>query len=171
MLADPNFHRSVTCLSEHSDEGAVGIVINQIQEGLNGKIIFEELGIECNDHAEGIPIHIGGPVHVNELFTLHGPPLDWDNSLIISDKLAMSNSRTILEAIARGDGPSSFLISLGCAGWGAGQLEWELGQNAWLTTPYSPEILFEMPVERRWMAAIRAMGIDPDQLADTAGHA
>lgn len=171
MLADPNFRLSVTCISEHTDEGAVGIVINQVQDGLTGQMIFEELGMACGQNAETIPIHIGGPVHSNELFTLHGPPLDWEGSLKIGDDLALSNSRSILEAIALEKGPTSYIISLGCAGWGPGQLEWELGQNAWLTTPYSREILFETPIETRWEAAIRRLGINPDQLMDTAGHA
>jgi putative transcriptional regulator len=170
-LADPNFRLSVTCISEHTAEGAVGIVINQVQAGLTGQMIFEELGITYEQNAESIPIHIGGPVHNNELFTLHGPPLDWEGSLRIGDDLAMSNSRSILEAIAAGKGPASYIITLGCAGWGPGQLEWELGQNAWLTIPYSCEILFETPIETRWDAAIRKLGINPDQLMDTAGHA
>jgi putative transcriptional regulator len=171
MLTDPNFKRSVTCISEHTAEGAVGIVINQIEVGLTTKDIFKELGMSFNDKAESIPIHIGGPVHSNELFVLHGPPLDWDGSLIISHDLALSNSRAILEGIAIGKGPQSYIISLGCAGWGPGQLEWELSQNAWLTCPYAPRILFETPVESCWEAAIKLLGIDPDQLMSTAGHA
>jgi putative transcriptional regulator len=171
MLADPNFRHSVTCISEHTEDGAVGIVVNQVQLGLSGRMIFEELDMAFNDDADAIPIHIGGPVHANELFALHGPPLDWDGSLIINDDLALSNSRAVLEAIAMGEGPSAYIISLGCAGWGPGQLEWELSQNAWLTCPYTPSILFEMPIESRWEAAIKCLGIDPDQLIDTAGHA
>lgn len=171
MLADPNFRHSVTCISEHTEDGAMGIVINQIQVGLTGKMIFEELDMTFNDHTADIPIHIGGPVHANELFALHGPPLDWEGSLIINDELALSNSRAVLEAIAMSKGPTSFIISLGCAGWGPGQLEWELSQNAWLTCPYTPSILFEMPIASRWEAAIRRLGIDPDQLTDISGHA
>jgi putative transcriptional regulator len=171
MLADPNFRQSVTCISEHTEEGAVGIVVNQIQMGLTGKMIFEELGMAFNHDADNIPIHIGGPVHANELFVLHGPPLDWEGSLIVNDHLALSNSRAVLEAIAMGEGPSTYIVSLGCAGWGPGQLEWELSQNAWLTCPYASDILFEMPIESRWEAAIGMLGIDPDQLTDTAGHA
>jgi putative transcriptional regulator len=170
-LMDPNFMQSVTCISEHNDDGAVGIVISQVHEGLNASMIFEELGIAFNDRAHAIPIHIGGPVHTNELFVLHGPPLDWGTSLIITDDLALSNSRAILEAIAQGGGPDEFIISLGCAGWAPGQLEWELGENAWLVSPCSRRIIFEVPVEARWQEAIMSLGIDPQLLSNDAGRA
>ena len=170
-LTDPNFRQSVTCISEHTEEGAVGIVINQVHDGLSAKLIFEELGIDCDRKAESIPIHIGGPVHTNELFVLHGPPLDWGESLRINNGLALSNSRHLLEAIARGQGPSSYMISLGCAGWSPGQLEWELGQNAWLVSPCSEDIIFNLPPAERWESAIKRLGIDPHQLSGTAGHA
>lgn len=170
-LMDPNFRKSVTCISEHNDDGAVGVVISHVHEDLNARMIFEELGISANDRAETIPIHIGGPVHINELFVLHGPPLDWGTSLTITDHLALSNSREILEAIAKEAGPAQFIISLGCAGWGPGQLEWELSQNAWLVSPCHKEIIFDLPVASRWESAIKSMGIDPQLLSNAAGHA
>jgi putative transcriptional regulator len=170
-LADPNFKRSVTCLSEHTQDGAVGIVINHLHEGLDAKAIFDELNIHSTPRAKKIPVYAGGPVHVNELFVLHSKPLEWEGSLVINDDLAMSNSHTILEAIANEQGPGSFIIALGCAGWGPGQLEWELTQNAWLTGLCNHEIMFKTPVEARWEFAIRELGIDPHALSDTAGHA
>lgn len=170
-LMDPNFRRSVTCISEHTKQGAVGIVINQVHEGLNGQMIFEEFDIPFEDAAKSIPIHIGGPVSASELFVLHGPPLDWDGSLTVTDSLALSNSLGILKAIAQGNGPQSYLLSLGCAGWAPGQLEWELSQNAWLVCPGSHDILFDTPVEARWERAIKTLGIDPHLLSDSAGHA
>jgi putative transcriptional regulator len=171
MLMDPNFRQSVTCISEHTDEGAVGVVVNRVYEGIEGRMIFEELEIECNAAAAALPIHIGGPVHTHELFVLHGPPLDWTDSLKINDALALSNSRAILEAIARGEGPRDFIITLGCAGWGPGQLEWEMSQNAWLVTPCSHDILFAIPPPERWESAIKRLGIDPQSLSGAAGHA
>lgn len=170
-LADPNFRQSVTCITEHTDEGAVGIVVNRIHEGISGKMIFEELGMEYTHAAGAIPIHIGGPVHTNEVFVLHGKPLEWESSLRINDNLALSNSRSILEAIASGNGPQSFVMALGCAGWGAGQLEWEMAQNAWLTIPCSNDIIFTMPIAERWENAIKRLGIDPNKLSHMAGHA
>ena len=170
-LADPNFSHSVTCISEHTPEGAVGIVVNRIFPDLNAKMIFEELGIECRDRAAAIPIHMGGPVHTNELFILHSGPFEGDGILRINDALALSNSRAILEAIALEGEPDDFVIALGCAGWGPGQLEWEMMQNAWLTVAYDHEIIFKLPVEERWEHAVRLLGIDPDLLVETAGNA
>jgi putative transcriptional regulator len=170
-LLDPNFKQSVSCITEHTADGAVGIVINRLVEQVNSRMIFEELGIQYQRPACNFPVHIGGPVHTNEIFVLHTAPLDWDGSLIIDGNLAMSNSRSILEAIAAGQGPESFILSLGCAGWGPGQLEWEMQQNAWLTSAYDHEILFSTPVPARWETAIRQLGIDPALLTDTAGHA
>ncbi len=170
-LADPNFHRSVTCLSEHTADGAVGIVINQIFPNISAKMIFDELQIESDERSAQIVIHIGGPVHSNELFILHTDPADWEGHLMIGQNLALSNSRALLEAIAQGKGPNAFLIALGCAGWGPGQLEWEMMQNAWLTLPCTNDIIFEMPVEDRWQKALRRLGIDPDLIVETAGNA
>lgn len=170
-LADTNFSHTVTCISEHTAEGAVGIVVNKVHRELNARMIFEELDIACAPGAEQIPVHIGGPVHYNELFVLHSASPDWRGALEINEQLALSNSRAILEAIAQQRGPSSFIISLGCAGWGPGQLEWELRQNAWLTGPCSHDIIFRLPVEMRWEKAIKQLGIDPDLLSETAGHA
>ncbi len=170
-LADPNFKRTVTCISEHTPEGAVGTVINRVHEHFDSKMVFKELGIEAIADKDRIPLHIGGPVHTNKVFVLHGPPLDWEDSLKIDDHLALSNSRAIIEAIARGQGPRQFLISLGCAGWGPGQLEWELSQNAWLTLPNDHDILFSLPVNERWKRAMEKLGVDPDLMSETAGNA
>jgi putative transcriptional regulator len=116
-------------------------------------------------------LHIGGPVHTNKVFVLHGPPLEWEDTLKIDDGLALSNSRVILEAIAQGQGPNHFIISLGCAGWGPGQLEWELAQNAWLTLPNDHDILFHLPVKDRWQSAMQKLGVDPDLISETVGNA
>ena len=170
-LADPNFIKSVTCISEHTPEGAVGIVINRLHVALNAKLIFDELQIPCGPELGKVPIYIGGPVHIDELFILHGRPFDTKGALQINQELALSNSKAVLEAIGRGDGPARYIIALGCAGWGAGQLEWEMKENAWLTAPCDMDILFGLPEAERWERAIRNMGIDPDCLMDTAGNA
>jgi putative transcriptional regulator len=170
-LGDPNFYQSVTCLSEHNQKGAMGIVITRIHPEINGKMIFDELRIPTASGAEKIPVHIGGPVHMNELFVLHGAPFTWEGSMMVTAEVALSNSLDILEAIAMGRGPAAFMIALGCAGWGPGQLESEIRNNAWITGPYSETIAFQMEVERRWEAAMQRLGIDPALLSDTAGHA
>ncbi|MBW1812878.1 MAG: YqgE/AlgH family protein [Deltaproteobacteria bacterium] len=171
VLDDPIFHQTVTCISEHTSQGAVGVIVNRTNTDLTSKDIFDELKIEYDSSMGSIPIHIGGPVHIDEIFVLHGPPFSWEGSFEVSPSLCLSNTRDILEAIAMGQGPSSFIITLGCAGWAPGQLESEIKANAWLTCNAFEEIIFDMPMEKRWEAATKKMGIDPSQLSDIAGHA
>jgi putative transcriptional regulator len=121
--------------------------------------------------AESIPIYIGGPVHPGEVFILHGPPFHWEGCLMITPNLALSNTLDLLKAISAGEGPASFIIGLGCAGWAPGQLENEVLQNAWLTCAATEEILFHIPPEERWEATVRRLGIDPTVLSGIAGHA
>ena len=170
-MVDPNFAQTVTCICEHNRDGAMGIVVNRVHEGLQAKDVFEELAIACRPERRAGAVYSGGPVHAGELFVLHGTPLEWGATLQITPQLGLSNTRDILEAIADGRGPADFLISLGCAGWGPGQLEAEIRENAWLTEMADAEILFKLPIESRWEEALRRIGVDPMLLSDTAGHA
>lgn len=171
LLADPNFHKSVTCICEHTAQGAMGMIVNKPLPALSSKDILKELKLDWLPGAEPKPIHTGGPVHIDEIFVLHGPPFGWHGCLPITSRIALSNTLDILKAIARGRGPDSYMITLGCAGWGPGQLEAELKDNAWLNCAIDEEIVFKLPTESRWEAAVRKMGIDPAALSDTAGHA
>jgi len=170
-LADPNFFQTVTVICEHTQAGAVGIIVNRIHSSLSAKNIFEELSIEHMPSAGSISIHFGGPVHVDEIFVLHGPPFDWEGCIVITPSVGMSNTIDVLEALAMEKGPKSFIITLGCAGWGPGQLESEIKKNAWLTDTASDEIVFDVPIDNRWEMAVKMMGIDPALLSNTAGHA
>ncbi len=170
-MTDPNFFQTVTCISEHTEEGAVGIIINRAHPSIFANNIFDELEIKYIPAVKSIPIYIGGPVHINEIFVLHGPPFQWESCLIVNQFLALSNSKDIVKAIAMGNGPESFILSLGCAGWDKDQLEFEIKENVWLTCPVSEKIIFEIPVETRWEEAVKKIGIDPALLSDTAGHA
>lgn len=170
-LLDPNFSKTVTCICEHTQEGALGVVVNRVHPGIILKEILEELKLEYVPESKDIPVYIGGPVHFDEIFILHGPPFDWRGCLRITPTLALSNTKDILTAIALGKGPQQVMMALGCAGWGPGQLESEISQNAWLTGPVSDDIIFEVPEDKRWDAAVKKMGIDPSLLSNTAGHA
>ena len=170
-LLDPNFSQTVTCICEHTAEGALGIVVNRSHPALSSKEIFNELNLDYVEGTEKFPIYIGGPVHFDEIFIVHGPPFGWQGCLQISPTLALSNTKDILTSIAQGKGPEKVIIALGCAGWGPGQLESEISQNAWLTGPVSDEIIFDVPEAERWNAAVKKMGIDPLLLSHTAGHA
>jgi putative transcriptional regulator len=138
---------------------------------MRAKNVFDQLSIRYTRNAEDIPIYIGGPVHPGELFVLHGPPLTWEATLQVTASLGLTNTSDILDAIAVEQGPESFLISLGCAGWGPGQLEDEIKENAWLTHPVFEDTIFRLPFHERWAAALRKMGVDPMGLSDIAGHA
>ena len=152
-LADPNFSRTVTLLCEHSSEGAMGIMINR-PTNLVLRDILIQLNIDAGDspHAQ-TPVYFGGPVQNSRGFVLHEPIGNWESTLAVTDTLGVSTSRDILEAIARNEGPGSYLVALGYAGWGAGQLERELSENSWLNAPAEHEILFNLPVDKRWRAA------------------
>ena len=170
-LMDPNFYQSVTLICEHTPSAAMGVVIDRVSASISAKDIFEELSIPHLPRMAEIPVHHGGPVHVDEIFILHGPPFDWKGCLKVTSSIALSNTIDLLSAIAEGAGPQNFLIFLGCAGWGGGQLESELRQNAWLTCPADEEIVFQIPAEERWRAAMTKMGIDPELLSSMPGHA
>ncbi len=170
-MADPNFYRSVTCICEHNRDGAMGVIINRLHPTLTARDILEELKVETHIQAETIPIHLGGPVHPDEIFILHGAPFVYYGSLVVSPSVALSNTMELLRAIAAGTGPRQFLIALGCAGWGPNQLENEIQANAWLSSDLAEDIVFDLEVDARWDAAVRRMGFDPMLLSHQAGHA
>lgn len=170
-LADPNFSRTVTYICDHNEEGAMGVVINRPLELSLGELAAHvEVEIGRPDRAD-TPIYQGGPVQGERGFVLHRPTGEWDASLDITDELGLTMSRDIIAAIAKGEGPPDYLITLGYAGWGPGQLESELAANAWLSGPADPAILFELPVQRRWEAAANLLGVDLSLLSTDIGHA
>ena len=170
-LADPQFARSVTLVCQHDEEGAMGVVVNRASEFTLGDV-FQQMGIESADDALRSQIVLsGGPVHPERGFVLHDGGDGWDSTLAVSDRLYITPSRDILEAMAGGAGPRHAVVALGCAGWGAGQLEQELTEDSWLTVPVDAQLLFETPLEARWQAAAGSLGIDLTQVADYSGHA
>lgn len=170
-LADPNFARSMTLLCQHDDDGAMGIVLNRPSEYTLGEV-FRQMKIESRDAALcERAVLAGGPVHPERGFVVHDGARRWDSSLEVAEGLYVTTSRDVLEAIAEGEGPQRATVALGCAGWGAGQLEFELGENSWLTAPADAALLFELPLAERWQAAARRIGVDLAQIPDYAGHA
>ncbi len=170
-LMDPNFHQTVTFICEHNQNGAMGIVIDRPLSGLSAGDILRELDITFLQEVGSAPVYFGGPVHTGEIFVLHGPPFNWRGCLVVSPVFGLSNTIDIIESIAMGKGPEDFIIALGCSGWGGGQLESEMRENAWLTCPASTDITFHTPSEQKWMSAIQKLGIDPELLSGEAGHA
>jgi len=153
-LPDPNFAQTVTCMCEHNESGALGFIINKVHPLLTGRELFEDLKITCNNSVDKLEIYLGGPVQPSGVFVLHGPPFNWNESLKITDWLALSNSRDILEAIAQQQGPESFMIILGCAGWAPLQLDNEMYDAAWLSCPVTEEILFSTDTQFKYEKAM-----------------
>ncbi len=170
-LADPNFSHTVTYICEHNEEGAMGIVINRPLDIPLGEVL-EQMEIEPSNRLDtSVMVNDGGPVQPGHGFVIHSPVGAWESSLQISDDVALTTSRDILAAIGHNEGPGHYLIALGYAGWDAGQLEEEMAQNAWLSGPADQSILFELPLEQRWEAAAKLLGVDLNLLSSDVGHA
>jgi putative transcriptional regulator len=174
-MADPNFSRTLTYICEHNADGAIGIIVNRPMDmSLAG--LFDRVSIPLeNEQTEarfaGLPVYFGGPVQTDRGFVLHRPAGHWQSSLSVSDDIALTSSRDILQSMGSTGEPAEVLVSLGYAGWTAGQLEWELSQNAWLTVAAEAGIIFDMPAEERLPAAMQLLGIDFANLSEVAGHA
>lgn len=171
-LQSDYFSGSLIYVCDHSEEGAMGLVVNKGSE-LNFAEILEQLEIEPQiETLDEIPVFAGGPVKTDRGFLLHGPAQsEWKSTLKLRDGLYLSTSLDVLEALARGEGPKDYLIALGYAGWGPGQLEDELVRNLWLSCPANLDILFATDPEQRLDAAAKQLGIDINLLSDQAGHA
>jgi putative transcriptional regulator len=170
-MMDPNFSRTVTLVCQHSEEGAIGITLNRLSRFTLGEIL-EQLDIECSDPAvRDTPVLEGGPVSNDRGFVVHTPLEGFDSSLALSQDIMVTTSRDILSAIAGGRGPARFLVALGYAGWGDGQLESEMRENAWLSVPVDRGIVFDLPLDERWQQAVSRLGIGVENLAGFGGHA
>ncbi|MEN8175836.1 MAG: YqgE/AlgH family protein [Pseudomonadota bacterium] len=170
-LQDPNFSRTVTYICEHSNAGTMGIVVNRPLE-LNLDDVFEQMSITPSPTVRGdTPVFMGGPVNTERGFVLHTDSRSWDSTMQVTDRISVTTSRDILEAMARGEGPDNVLVALGYAGWGSGQLEDEISQNTWLNGPANPDVIFTLPAEQRWQAAAGELGVDLRLMSGDAGHA
>ena len=170
-LSDPNFARSVTLICQHDDDGAMGVVVNRASEYTLGEVLRQMNLASQDPRLDDQVVLAGGPVHPERGFVLHDSDHAWESTLEVADGLFLTTTRDILEAMAAGEGPAHAVVALGCAGWGAGQLEYELGENSWLTAPADAELLFTLPLEQRWQAAGQRIGVDMTRLTDYSGHA
>jgi putative transcriptional regulator len=170
-MVDPNFAKTLTFICEHNDQGALGVVVNRPIE-MNLQTLLEQISIPLKSDAfKSVPVHFGGPVQIDRGFVLHRPLGEWQSTLAVSPEIGLTTSKDVLEAVARGEGPSRILVTLGYAGWAPGQVEHELAQNAWLTVQAKPEVIFDLPSEERLPAAMSLLGVDYTRLSDEAGHA
>ena len=180
-MVDPNFAGTVIYLFEHTERGAMGLVVNRPTE-LDMGALFEKIELKLEiAPVSGQPVYFGGPVQVERGFVLHEPAPEsatqevYSSSLVVPGGLTMTTSKDVLEAVAAGNGPSKFLITLGYAGWSAGQLEEEITSNGWMNVPLSQkqmiDIIFDTPSSQRYERTMGHLGFDPAHLSGQTGHA
>lgn len=178
-MLDPVFGGTVVYVCEHTDNGALGLIINKPTD-LTLDVLFERLELKLEIEPGSEPgterrgpssVLFGGPVQVERGFVLHAPHGSYSSTMQVNDQVVLTTSRDVLEAAAAGSGPARMTVTLGCAGWSAGQLEEEIARNGWLTVPADPAIIFDLPLQARFTAALKLLGIDPHMLSGQAGHA
>ena len=176
-MKDDRFSRAVIYVCAHSEEGAMGLIINQ-QQPLRFPDLLVQLGImdesaaiRLPPNARDLPVRNGGPVDRSRGFVLHSDDYRVESSLPVSDDICLTATVDILRAICKGRGPRQAIMTLGYSGWGAGQLEREISENGWLTCPADPELLFDTDLERKYDRVMASIGIDIARLSHSAGHA
>jgi putative transcriptional regulator len=173
-MNDPIFGGTVVYICEHNEKGVLGVVINKPTD-MTMDVLFDRIDLKVADGLRSSvvnePIMFGGPVQDDRGFVLHSPGGRYSSSLSVTDDVAFTTSIDVLEAVANGSGPRRMLVSIGYAGWSPGQLEEEISRNGWLTVGADARVLFDLPIEERYNAAIKLLGIDPLMLASEAGHA
>jgi putative transcriptional regulator len=172
-MVDPTFSGTVVYLCDHSERGALGLVINRPTD-IDLQSLFNRIDLKLEiEPLLHLPVYFGGPVQTERGFVLHEPieGTTYTSSMSVPGGLEMTTSKDVLEAVASGTGPSRFLLTLGHAGWGAGQLEEELAKNGWLSVAADPSVIFDVPAEDRMSAALSLLGISPSMLSGEAGHA
>ncbi|HWU67023.1 MAG TPA: YqgE/AlgH family protein [Methylophilus sp.] len=175
-MEDPYFSKSVILVCNHDQDGAMGMILNHPLQ-LNVGDLFEQLQMNCDaPHQEERQVHFGGPVQVERGFVLHTPATEFNTTLDLSEGLAMTSSKDILEAAARDEAPPEMFIALGYTGWSAGQLEEEIQSNTWLTLPLADtqqlhKLIFKLPNDDKLSWAMQQLGVDFATLSEVAGHA
>ena len=170
-MRDERFAKSVIYMCAHSEEGAMGLVLNQRLDSLTFAELISQLELDEKHLSKDVPVHFGGPVESGRGFVLHTSDYQQDATLEVVNGVALTASVEILKAIAQGKGPQKSLLALGYAGWGPGQLDMEIKANGWLQVPSDSEIIFDIEPDTKWERAIQRLGIDPRMLSDDVGHA
>ncbi|WP_166416877.1 YqgE/AlgH family protein [Cochlodiniinecator piscidefendens] len=171
-MGDTRFEKSVVFLCAHSEDGAMGLIVNKPSADLQFSEMLDQLSIDVKDGVDTPDIHFGGPVEIGRGFVLHTTDYGTlESTLQVDERFSMTATRDVLEDIAQGQGPNKALLALGYSGWGAGQLETEISSNGWLICDALSEIVFDERNSSKWEAALRSMGVNPLLLAASAGHA
>ncbi len=171
-MPDPRFEHSLIYLCAHSNEGAMGLIVNKPSADVTFGNLVEQLSIESPIDVRDIRVHFGGPVELGRGFVLHSPDFQSQmTTLNVDEAFSMTGTLDVLETIAQGAGPEKRLIVLGYAGWGPGQLESEIASNGWLTCDASPALVFDTEDDQKWEAALGSLGISPLALSSEGGRA
>ena len=170
-MRDERFAKSVIYMCAHTEEGAMGLVLNQRLDSLTFAELISQLELDEKHLSKDVPVHFGGPVESGRGFVLHTSDYQQDATLEVVNGVALTATVDILKAIAQGKGPQKSLLALGYAGWGPGQLDMEIRANGWLQVPSDSEIIFDIEPDTKWERAIQRLGIDPRMLSDDVGHA
>jgi|TARA_B100000959_G_scaffold38168_2_gene36986 putative transcriptional regulator len=170
-MSDPRFERTVIYMCAHSADGAMGLVVNKQADEIDFPELLNQLEIETEGVKDPIPVLVGGPVETGRGFVLHSLDYRQDSTLEVSDEVGLTATVDILRSIAEGEGPAHSLLTLGYAGWSAGQLDDEIQANGWLNVTADVSLLFDGALGEKWDRAVRKVGIDPSFLSADAGHA
>lgn len=171
-MGDPRFTRTVIYMCSHNAEGAMGLVINKAYPGLTFPNLLTQLGIEPTIDND-IIVRLGGPVETGRGFVLHSTDYMRQGSVKLDESMGIGLTATldVLRAIATGTGPQRSLFALGYAGWGPGQLDAEIQENAWLAAPADPDLIFDSDLDTLWERAVRKIGVDVAKLSSVSGRA
>ncbi len=170
-MQDPRFERSVIYMCIHNTDGAMGLIINRSLESLNFRDLLSQLDLNPSEHASKIMVQYGGPVETGRGFVLHSLEYEQDGTIIVDNKVGLTATVEVLKDIAADQGPRRAILALGYAGWGPGQLDSEIQQNAWLNVTADDALMFDVEIENRWDRAVAKIGIDVSLLSGEHGHA
>ncbi len=169
-IGDPRFDHAVVAMCAHDEQGALGIGLGHVVENMGLHQLLDQLGLGPGV-APNVPVHKGGPVEPGRGFVLHSTDWGGDGTLYVADRWALTSTQDVLKAIIAGRGPAQWLVALGYAGWGPGQLEEELRHHGWHVADGDDALIFDVPAAARWAHAFQASGIDPRLLSSMTGTA
>ena len=171
QMLDERFAKTVIYMCAHTEDGAMGLVVNKVMENIDFPDLLDQLGLSPSPTGDDIRGHFGGPVESGRGFVLHSSDYVQDATMVIDEQIAMTATTDILRDIAEGDGPRNSLLALGYAGWGPGQLDTEIQANGWLSVPADSSLVFNLDPQAVWQGALAKLGIDVSMLSGDAGHA
>lgn len=171
QMLDERFVKTVIYMCAHTEDGAMGLVVNKILEDIDFPDLLDQLDLSTSSGGDDIRVHFGGPVESGRGFVLHSSDYQQDATMVIDEQIALTATTDILRDIAEGDGPQSSLLALGYAGWGPGQLDSEIQANGWLSVDADPGLIFGAEPDKTWQGALAKIGIDVSMLSGDAGHA